>query len=144
MGNLSHSLEDLYRQGGCSPHQCSERVAPDGAFSTQLGIQLHSTALPQALIRPDGCPVVRLCGEEVTNNKVILLMVSLAGVDGVRSGVESRCAGLGLCGISGLPSQFQKENCLPLLLTGTCNDFMPLKESFPFFAFSFILTQAKN
>lgn len=75
-----------------------QRVAPDGAFSTWLGIQLHSTALHRALIRPDGligCHVVRLCWEEVTNNKIILLTVSLAGVASIGSWVGQGVLGRG-------------------------------------------------
>lgn len=95
---MSHSLEDFKDEEGAAL-LCVQRVAPDGAFSTGLRIQLHSTALPQALIRPDGligCPVVRLCWKEVTNNKIILLTVSLAGVGSVGSILGSRCARQGL------------------------------------------------
>lgn len=62
-----------------------------------------------------GCPAVRLCWEEVTNNKIILLTVNLAEVSSVAGRVGSRCARWDLCRNSGLPSQFPKENQLSFL-----------------------------
>lgn len=111
---------------GSSPQQCSERVAPDGAFSTRLGIQLHTSAQPWALTRPNGligCPGVWPCREEVSNKKLIFLMVSLVGVGSEGRLVGTRCARWGSCGISGLPSYPPKEKNFPFLQAAALNNF---------------------
>ena len=109
-----------------SPQQCSERVAPDGAFSTRLGIQLHTSAQPWALTRPNGligCSGVWPCQEEVSNKKLIFLMASLVGVGSEGRLVGTRCARWGSCGISGLPSYPPKEKYFPFLQAAALNNF---------------------
>lgn len=86
--------------------------------------------------------MVRLCWEEVTNNKIILLTVSLAGVSSAGSRAGQGVLGRGSCANSGLSSQFQKEKPLPCWLAAAANSFLETqKVLFLFFGSSFTLAQ---
>jgi hypothetical protein len=72
-------------------------------------------------------------------------MISLAGVGGVRCGVESICARRDSCANSGLPSQCLKDSHLPILLTETLDSFPETRRIFfSFFGSSLTLAQVRN
>lgn len=122
---------------GEQPQQCSEVRLQMEHLCSRLGIQLHTSAQPWALTRPNGligCPGVWPC-QEVSNKKLIFLMVSLVGVGSEGRLVGTRCARWGPCGISWASSYPPKEKNFPFLQAAALNNFPDTQKA----CFSFFL-----